>query len=305
MVLLVRYVYPVLLGYAKANIIFYLKIGEDDEIAKPLNKHSIPLTLDDGTPISKSEIYGHVFGSILKLLEIYDGYCVVRIAIRAHFQDDIKDPPCFKEELLEEVLSECIKPASVEFDISNLPVKSLRSTSRVYSKYITVPRKSGKIKLSPFLVADTETIIIDNSHHVPYAVGVMVVNPGIPVRLDNRIDTYFSEDYSSRVFPTFEERSTQMLKSFIFRVAAITRQNTSAKTIYFHNLGRFDGIFLLKHLALYHPNYTVKPLMRDNRLYEIAVYSKHKRLLFTFRDSLHLLPGKLDEMTLLRIYALS
>ena len=174
-------------------------------------------------------------------------------------------------------------------------MKILRSTSREYSNYIKVPRKSGKIKLKPFLVADTETIIIDNSHHVPYAVGLMVVYPGIQVRRDS-LTTYFSEDYSSSVFPTFEGRSTQMLKSFIFRVATITRQNSSAKTIYFHNLGRFDGIFLLKHLALYHPNYTVKPLMRDNRLYEIAVYSKHKRLLFTFRDSLHLLPGKLDDL---------
>ena len=58
--LLVQDVYPVIGGYAKANIIFYLKIGENDVIAKPLNKQSIPLTLDDGTPISKSDIYAHV-----------------------------------------------------------------------------------------------------------------------------------------------------------------------------------------------------------------------------------------------------
>lgn len=296
MSLLVSYVYPVLLGYAKANIIFYFKNREVGDIAKPLNKQSIPLTFDDGSPISKSEIYASVFSSIFKLIEIYDGFGVVRIAIRAHFEENIPGPlQPLKEELLEEALSECIKPSSGEIDISNLPVKSLSSTSRKYPKNITVPRKSGNISLRPFLVADTETIINKNSQHVPYAVGVMVVNPGIPVSRRERIDTYFSEDYSSRIFPTFEERSCQMLKSFIFRVAAITRQNRSAKTIYFHNLGRFDGIFLLKHLALYHPNYTVTPLMRDNRLYEVAVYSK-KRLLFTFRDSLHLLPGKLDDL---------
>ncbi|KAG5107158.1 hypothetical protein JHK82_044128 [Glycine max] len=282
--------------YAKANIIFYFKNREVGDIAKPLNKQSIPLTFDDGSPISKSEIYASVFSSIFKLIDIYDGFGVVRIAIRAHFEENIPGPlQPLKEELLEEALSECIKPSSGEIDISNLPVKSLSSTSRKYPKNITVPRKSGNISLRPFLVADTETIINKNSQHVPYAVGVMVVNPGIPVSRRERIDTYFSEDYSSRIFPTFEERSCQMLKSFIFRVAAITRQNRSAKTIYFHNLGRFDGIFLLKHLALYHPNYTVTPLMRDNRLYEVAVYSK-KRLLFTFRDSLHLLPGKLDDL---------
>ncbi|XP_048489772.2 DNA polymerase-like [Beta vulgaris subsp. vulgaris] len=293
--LLVRYVYPVLSGYAKANIIFYLKVGEDDEIAKPLNKHSIPLTLDDGTEIPKSDIHAHVCRSIFKLIEIYDGFSVIRIAIRAHFQDNILGrPPRFKEELLEEVISECLQPASGEIEISNLPVKSLRSTKREYSKHITIPRKSGKIALRPFLVADTETIFIDKTH-VPYAIGVMMVIPGEELMLD-RIDTYFSEDYSSIIFPTFEERSTQMLKSLIFRIENITRRNSTVKAVYFHNLGRFDGSFILKHLALYHPNYTVKPLMRDNKLYEIAVYSKKKRLLFTFKDSLHLLPGRLDDL---------
>ena len=65
--LLVRYVYPVLSGYAKANIIFYLHKGEDDEIAKPLHKQSIPLTLENGTPIPKSEIYSHLSRSISQI----------------------------------------------------------------------------------------------------------------------------------------------------------------------------------------------------------------------------------------------
>jgi len=107
--LLVRYVYPVLSGYAKANIIFYMKRGEEgEEIAKPLNKQSIPLTLDDGTPIPKSEIYAHIFRSIFQLIENYEGFSVSKIAIRAYFQDDIKGRPYFIEELLEVVLSECL-----------------------------------------------------------------------------------------------------------------------------------------------------------------------------------------------------
>lgn len=35
--------------------------------------------------------------------------------------------------------------------------------------------------------------------------------------------------------------------------------------------------------------------MRNNRLYELAVYSG-KRMLFRFRDSLNLLPGNLNEL---------
>ncbi|KAK7321857.1 hypothetical protein VNO80_35519 [Phaseolus coccineus] len=57
----------------------------------------------------------------------------------------------------------------------------------------------------------------------------------------------------------------------------------------------FDGILLLKHLACHHASYKLKPLMRNNRLYEIAVYSGNK-MLFRFRDSLNHLPGKLDNL---------
>lgn len=56
---------------------------------------------------------------------------------------------------------------------------------------------------------------------------------------------------------------------------------------------------MLKHLACHHKNYKLKPLVRNHRLYEIAVYSgkgKKKKLLFRFRDSLNLLPGKLNAL---------
>lgn len=51
---------------------------------------------------------------------------------------------------------------------------------------------------------------------------------------------------------------------------------------------------MLKHLACYH-KYKLKPLLRNNRLYELAVYSG-KKMLFRFRDSLNLLPGKLSSL---------
>ncbi|XLR65358.1 hypothetical protein S83_016030 [Arachis hypogaea] len=58
---------------------------------------------------------------------------------------------------------------------------------------------------------------------------------------------------------------------------------------------RFDGIILLKHLACHYKSYKLKALMRNNRLYELAVYSG-KKMLFRFRDSLNLLPGKLSDL---------
>lgn len=52
---------------------------------------------------------------------------------------------------------------------------------------------------------------------------------------------------------------------------------------------------MLKHLACHHKSYKIKPLMRNKRLYELAVYSG-KKMLCRFRDSLNLLPGKLSDL---------
>jgi hypothetical protein len=107
------------------------------------------------------------------------------------------------------------------------------------------------------------------------------------------IETYFSEDYMI-ILDSFEERSTKVLFDLVERIYTIVKHNQSIKTIYFHNFSRFDGIILLKHLVTHH-QYMLKPLMRNNRLYEIVVYLG-KKMLFRFRDSLHLLPGTLDSL---------
>lgn len=106
----------------------------------------------------------------------------------------------------------------------------------------------------------------------------------------------FSEDYS-RILDSFEERSQKVLNDLVLRISTIVRQeqSTLTRTIYFHNFSRFDGIILLKHLACHYKSYKLKALMRNNRLYELAVYSG-KKMLFRFRDSLNLLPGKLSDL---------
>lgn len=41
--------------------------------------------------------------------------------------------------------------------------------------------------------------------HFPYAAGVLLVRPGVVID-KGRIYTYYSEDYTSKVFKSFEER---------------------------------------------------------------------------------------------------
>ncbi|KAM7262228.1 hypothetical protein ACFE04_021305 [Oxalis oulophora] len=121
----------------------------------------------------------------------------------------------------------------------------------------------------------------------------MLVRPDDSIS-DLMIDSYYSGDY----FPflkDFESQSTKVLFDLVLKIESIVRQEDKPLVIYFHNFARFDGVILLKHLVCHHKNYTVKPLMRDNRLYEIAIYSD-KNILYRFRDSLTLLPGKLDSL---------
>ncbi|KAF3433475.1 hypothetical protein FNV43_RR24577 [Rhamnella rubrinervis] len=123
--------------------------------------------------------------------------------------------------------------------------------------------KPRRTELKPFIVADTETILIDNVHKL-YAAGLMMVCPGEEIN-EIMIDTYLV-----RITP----QSWIPLKKGVLR---------------------FDGIILLKHLASHHKSYKLKPLMRNNRLYELVVYSG-KKILLCFRDSLNLLPGKLANL---------
>lgn len=76
-----------------------------------------------------------------------------------------------------------------------------------------------------------------------------------------------------------------------------------AATLFFHNLARFDGIILLRHLALHlEQPYTIKPLVRNSRIYEILIHmktgnpKKQQKLVLRIRDSCKLLPGSLADL---------
>lgn len=176
-------------------------------------------------------------------------------------------------------------------EIEPITAREIRHRKRSHPTHITA-LKPCCTELKPFIVSDIETILIDNVH-TPYAAGLLMVRPGKQIN-DIMIDTYFSEDYSI-IMDSFEEKSTKVLYDLVLRILTIVRQEKSTKTIYFHNFSRYDGILLLKHLACHHKSYKLKPLLRNHRLYELAVYSG-KKMLFRFRDSLNLLPGKLSTL---------
>ncbi|TXG60781.1 hypothetical protein EZV62_012144 [Acer yangbiense] len=172
-----------------------------------------------------------------------------------------------------------------------------------YVNYITKLKSRSKERRS-FIVVDTETVMLkvkdkekrDISIQVPYAVGFLVVNPGADVGAmpDHSCETYFSEDYSSFIDDDFQERSNRMMFDFLERLAVVTSER-KIRTVYFHNFGRFDGILIVKSYVSYMDKYKIKPLLRNNMIYELAVYRDYKYL-FRFRDSLCVFPKKLDDL---------
>jgi len=130
----------------------------------------------------------------------------------------LKEAQYLSAEVREKILIESLLKGSILTDIKPRKAKVLRYRKRNYPTHITA-LKSGSTRLKPFLVADTETILIDvkstpdpetgeedvTKVHFPYAADVLLVRPGVVID-KGRIDTYYSEDYTSKVFKSFEER---------------------------------------------------------------------------------------------------
>ena len=100
-----------------------------------------------------------------------------------------------------------------------------------------------------------ETVILNNVL-VPYAAGLLVVNPGDDVAaMDDQIDTYFFEDYNL-IIPSLEERSTKMLVDFIERIAKLGSTHKGVKTVYFSNLisrsDRLNEVFSQSYGRVHH-----------------------------------------------------
>ncbi|XP_016182637.1 uncharacterized protein LOC107624706 [Arachis ipaensis] len=300
--------YPAINGYCKFSISLTLLKSNKEEFTLTLGPAK-PLTYHNSSQfLPKNEVYTQIQKDFQKNAENYDGVAVIRVFIRVYMDGTKKDRKSLSNDERCILLSSL---CSVELGARE-PAREIRNRQKhSYLSYITKMNASSK-PLKPFLVGDIETVLMKEVHkpfgdsdtvlmnevHKPYAAGLMLVRPNDAIGQISmkHIDTYFSEDYDI-IIHSFEDRSQKVLNDLVLRISALVRENNTYLTVYFHNFSRFDGILLLKHLACHHTNYKLKPLMRNNRLYEIAVYSvSSKKLLFRFRDSLHHLPGKLDNL---------
>ncbi len=207
----------------------------------------------------------------------------IRVYLSGRLESLEKELPLSSDEIYSKIwqlINACIVGGSPR------EVKAM-GRKRRYPDHVPALKPTSKAR-RPFIVADTETVLI-NDVHVPYAAGFLVVKPGEDVgsKPDYEIETYFSEDHIF-VIPSFEERSNRMLFDFLERLAAVVAVETDIRTVDFHNFSRFDGILLMKYYAAHGDKYSIKPLMRNHTLYELAVY-RGKKLVFRLRDSYTLL----------------
>lgn len=285
--LLIKYAYTTESDYGKFTI-SYVMVIPTGEVSFTVMK-AIPFR-EDGKELP---VYALIDQLVRQKAEDYNDAELSSIFIRIYLSE-MKDSatPNISDDEIASKLWECIDSKVVG---EPREARTIGHSKRRYPKHLTALNPSESQR-KPFIVADIETVLI-NDVHIPYAVGFLVVRPGdyLSSEMVYGIDTYFSEDYPGVIFETFDERVDKMLFDFIERLAVVVRKNPLIQTVYFHNFSRFDGIILLKYLATHGVKYTFIPLMRNHRLYELAVYSGNK-ILFRFRDSLNLLPGKLSTL---------
>lgn len=122
------------------------------------------------------------------------------------------------------------------------------------------------------LYADIETIIVNNIH-VPIALGYSNFN-GI------NSNVYFTKYSSPNIKSDFNHHLIKFLKV------------NKDSIVYFHNLSKFDGYILLKHLHILFPAKFIKFTERNNKIYKITI----KSLNIQIKDSFLLLPESLTKI---------
>lgn len=318
--------------YGKMNIGYHMRIPREDTLTGVENViyredisfmigPAIPLTDEEGNMVRNMDVYDRIYQEVLRTSERYKLEVLSGLFLRIYLLDDRVGSESMlnlsSEELANIILelwnfgsNNESRSGSDEERKGKVIALPIKRSKKSYPKYIT-SLKQNKSVLRPFIVADLETILVDDEH-VPYAAGFQVIRPGedIASKPDFSVELYFSEDlilfeneYSKLMedrimfINKFIERCHKMFFLFIERLKAVVtaKDNKRIRTVYFHNLRRFDGILLIQHFINQGNKYRIKPLFRNHYLYKLSLY-EGKKLLFTFKCSLNLLPGSLASL---------
>ena len=82
--------------------------------------------------------------------------------------------------------------------------------------------------------------------------------------------------------------------SELFDYIAAKKKERNGYTLYAHNLGRFDSVFLIKTLSL--AGYGINGKWQDNDILCIKITDKTRKLHFNLKDSFKLVPTSLEKL---------
>lgn len=186
--LLIKYAYTTKCDYGKFTISYVMRIPSG-EVPFTISK---ALTFrEDGKDLP---VYALIDQLVRKKAEDYNDSEISRMNIRIYLSE-MKDSatPIISDDEIASKLWECIE-SKVVFEPKK--ARTIGHRKRRYLKHLTA-LKPKKTQRQPFIVADIETVFL-NQIHVPYAAGFLVVRPGDDLSsAEMGIETYFSEDYPS------------------------------------------------------------------------------------------------------------
>lgn len=294
-----QYAYTIPSPYVKFTIGYNVILPITNKDYSFTLSKAIPLFYTDGKPVPRCIVYDHIENRVRYYADLYHDSSLRAIFLNIYYEPTPECKAYIPPPSAEDVLKLIVNVMESKREGVNTTEIDVKSLSSVMSR---IPKKINKItksqsKLDSFVVADIETILVNNIH-TPYAAGFLVVNPGddLSSLSPRSIRTFFSEDYLP-LHPKFEDRSYLIIHAFLTNLEVHVEQHTQGnlKTIYFHNFSRFDGLIILRYYIDRGKDYKIKTLFRNHRLYELKVY-KGSKLLFRFRDSLTLLPSSLESL---------
>jgi hypothetical protein len=153
-------------------------------------------------------------------------------------------------------------------------------TTNNFIKKIKNKKKLGKKLNNIIFVADIETTIINNKH-IPIIIGYKNINNN------------FEKIIIIKNIKNIYEESKLILYNFLNDFIKLSKKHKKI-TIYFHNLGAFDGIFLLNIINEYsdiYPFNKTESIIRNNKIYEIKILN------INIRDSYNLFPLSLKKLS--------
>ncbi|KAF6139864.1 hypothetical protein GIB67_009711 [Kingdonia uniflora] len=292
MQLLLKYAYSQKFKYAKFTIGYVMKVPSGSGEVSYTIGSAISLNAFSGKAHPNITIYEKIQNFLKVKAENYEGLFLSGVYIRVYSINMVAKELDLTSDVIDSQIWDLLK-TGVAGRIPQEVQTFARGRRRSYINYITAIKLSIKERKS-FTIDDIKTILI-NSIHKPYAAGFVVVEQGIDIDSlqDYKFKTFYSENYN-HFMPAFVDKSNRTMLGFLESFENVDNI-TGIRIVYFHNFSRFDGILILKYYTSNGGIYTIKPLMRNMRIYELVVFRDNKKILI-FRDSLTFLPGSLAEL---------